>query len=94
MLEPRNALELAASLERVLPSLVSAGDSAEYRDRAEARRVLEQLQASRFAPIHRDGLQMEAAVDSLVGDALLHRTTPRHAVEDADSLIRALGVGR
>jgi len=94
LLQPRNALGLAASLERVLPSLVSAADSAEYRERAEARYLLEQLRASRFAPIHRDGLEMEAAVDSLVGDALQHRTTPRHAVEDADSLIRALGMGR
>jgi len=37
---------------------------------------------------------MLAVVDSLVGEALAHRLTPRATVGLADSLIRKLGVTR
>ena len=92
LLQSRNSLPLAAALEGVFPSEPGAAEEPEYRDRPDTHRFLQQLEASRFGPIHRDAMEMEAAVDSLVGDALVRRCTPRQAAAAADSLIRRLGV--
>src|SRR5262249_28590941 len=91
--EPQNVVEMASALGDGLPAALAADSAEAVRGGPEAR-FLEQLETTRFAPIRRDGMQMEAAIDSLVGDALARRCAPRRAVAAADSLIRALGVAR
>jgi len=93
MAEPQNVVDVASALGHGLPASLAADSAQAARGGPEAR-FLEQLETTRFAPIRRDGMEMEAAIDSLVGDALARRCAPRRAVAAADSLIRSLGVAR
>ena len=94
LVERQNALVLAASLATVFPPHPGVAEAPEYRDRPDARIYLRQLETARFEPLLRDRDQMLAVVDSLVGEALAHRVSPRATVGLADSLIRRLGVTR
>jgi ABC-type glycerol-3-phosphate transport system substrate-binding protein len=90
--ERQNTLALAAALETVFPPYPGVADAPEYRDRADARLCLRQLETTHFEPMVRGRDEMLGVVDSLVGEALAHRLSPPAAVGLADSLIRRLGV--
>ena len=92
--ERQNTLALAAALGTVFPPHPDAVAAPEYRDRPDARLCLRQLETAHFAPLLRDRDQMLGVVDSLVGEALARRVSPRATVGLADSLIRRLGVTR
>jgi len=92
--ERQNTLALASALETVFPPHPGVAGAPEYRDRPDARLVQRQLETARFEPLLRARDQMLAVVDSMVGEALARRVTPRAAVELADTLIRRFGVTR
>ena len=92
--ERQNTLALAAALATVFPPHPGVSEAPEYRDRPDARLCLRQLETAHFEPLLRDRDQMLGVVDSLVGEALAHRLSPRATVGLADSLIRRLGVTR
>ena len=92
--ERQNTLALAAALETVFPPYPDVAEAPEYRARPEAQLCIRQLQTAHFEPLLRGRDAMLAVVDSLVGEALAHRLTPRATVGLADSLIRKLGVTR
>jgi multiple sugar transport system substrate-binding protein/arabinogalactan oligomer/maltooligosaccharide transport system substrate-binding protein len=92
--ERQNTLALAAALQTVFPPHPGVEDAPEYRDRPGARVCIRQLETTHFEPLLRDRELMVGAVDSLVGEALAHRSSARATVGLADSLIRKLGVTR
>ena len=92
--ERPNTLALAAALGSVFPPYPDVAGAPEYRERPDSRLSLLQLETARFEPILRGGDRMLGVVDSLVGEALTHRVSPRAAVALADTLIRRLGVTR
>jgi ABC-type glycerol-3-phosphate transport system substrate-binding protein len=92
--ERQNTLALAAALQSVFPPYPSVAEAPEYRERPESRLCIRQLETARFEPILRAGDRMLGVVDSLVGEALELRLSPRAAVAVADTLIRKLGVTR
>jgi multiple sugar transport system substrate-binding protein len=92
--ERQNTLALASALETVFPPHPGVAEAPEYHGRPDQELFIRQLETARFEPILRAGDRMLGVVDSLVGEALARRLSPRAAVALADTLIRKLGVTR
>jgi multiple sugar transport system substrate-binding protein len=79
------ALALAKANKAVQPAAVGAVDDPYYRERPNEAMMVEQLLLSRTTPNHPDWLDMEAAIEDEIEQALYGKKTPAAAVRAANA---------
>lgn len=90
LVEPENALRLAAAVKSVEPATVGADTSAYFRARPGEAAMVLQLAGARYAPNHPAWAGMEAAIEDEVEQALSDRKSAAQAVKDAQARLAEL----
>jgi multiple sugar transport system substrate-binding protein len=85
-----NALALAAAAGSVHPAFLGADTTAHYRDRPAEQVMLRQFETAFATPNHPAWVDMEAAIEDEVEEALYDRKTAAEAVAAADARINEL----
>jgi len=80
---PENALALAQAAKSVQPATVGADTSAYYREHPDEQMMVRQFETAFATPNHPEWVDMEAAIEDEVEQALLDRKTAAQAVADA-----------
>jgi multiple sugar transport system substrate-binding protein len=83
LVAPENALALAQSAQSVQPAVVGAETTAFYRAHPEQQAMIRQLESAVPAPSHPAWVDLEAAIEDEVDEALHDRKTAAQAVHDA-----------
>jgi multiple sugar transport system substrate-binding protein len=87
---PENALALAVSAESVQPATVGAETLAFYRERPAQQVMIRQFETAVPTPNHPAWVDMEAAIEDEVEQALYDRKTAARAVADAQQRLAEL----
>lgn len=90
LVEPGNALRIAAAAKSVQPATAGADTSEYYRARPQEAAMVRQLERARFAPNHPAWGRMEAAIEDEVEQALYDRKSAAQAVKDAQAKLAEL----
>ncbi len=90
LVQPENALRLAAAVRGVVPVTAGADTLARFRDRPGDAMLMRQLAGARYAPNHPAWGEMEAAIEDEVEQALDGRKSAAQAVKDAQTKLAAL----
>jgi len=85
-----NALALAQSAKSVQPATVGADTSAYYREHPDEQMMVRQFDTAYPTPNHPAWVEMEAAIEDEVEQALLDRKSPRQAIADAQQKLAEL----
>jgi multiple sugar transport system substrate-binding protein len=93
LVQPENALALAGSAKSVQPANVGADTAAYYRERPAERTMIRQFETAFPTPNHPAWVEMEAAIEDEVEQALYDKKTSGRAVADAGRRLAEL-VGR
>ena len=80
---PENALALAAAAQSVQPASVGADTAAYYRERPNEQLMIRQFETAVPTPNHPKWVDMEAAIEDEVEQALYERKTAVRAIADA-----------
>jgi multiple sugar transport system substrate-binding protein len=83
LVEPENALALAIAAQTVQPATRGADTAAYYREHAEQRLMIRQFETAVPTPNHPAWVDLEAAIEDEVEQALHDRKTAAQAVRDA-----------
>ena len=87
---PENALALAQAAMSVQPATVGADTSAYYRERPEQQVMIRQFETAVPTPNHPAWVEMEAAIEDEVEQALYDRKPVAQAVADAHKKLAGL----
>ena len=87
---PENALALAIATRSVQPATLGADTNAAYRDRPEERLMIQQFETAVPTPNHPAWVDMEAAIEDEVEQALYEKKTPAQAIADAQRRLAEL----
>lgn len=90
LVQPENALRLAAAAKSVQPATVGADTCAYYRARPQEAEMARQFENVRFTPGHAAWGEMEAAIEDEVEHALYDRKSAAQAVKDAQAKLAEL----
>jgi len=90
LVRPEHELALATAAKSVHPAVVSADTFAYYRERPAEQTMLKQLETAVPTPNHPAWVEMEAAIEDEVEQALHDRKTAAQAVADASKKITGL----
>jgi len=90
LVRPENALALAEAAKSVQPATVGAETAAYYRDRPAERTMIRQFETAFPAPNHPAWVDMEAAIEDEVEQALDNKKTSGRAVADASRRLAQL----
>lgn len=90
LVRPENELALATAAKSVHPAVVHADTFAYYRERPAEQVMLRQLETAVPTPNHPAWVEMEAAIEDEVEQALYDRKTAAQAVADASRRITEL----
>jgi maltose-binding protein MalE len=85
-----NALALAQSAKSVQPATVGADTSAYYREHPDEQMMVRQFDTAYPTPNHPAWVEMEAAIEDEIEQALLDRKSPRRAIADAQQKLAEL----
>jgi hypothetical protein len=85
LVRPENAQALAAAAMSVQPATVGADTSAYYRERPREQLMIRQFETAVPTPNHPEWVDMEAAIEDEVEQALYHKKTPAKAIADAQA---------
>jgi len=85
-----NALALAQSAKSVQPATVGADTSAYYREHPDEQMMVRQFETAYPTPNHPAWVEMEAAIEDEIEQALLDRKSPRQAIADAQQKLAEL----
>ena len=94
LVRPENALALAEAAKSVEPATIAADSSAYYRQHPEEQVMIRQFQTSYPTPNHPAWVEMEAAIEDEVEQALDGKKTPAQAVADASRKLDELASKR
>ena len=87
---PDNALALAQAAKSVQPAAVGTDTAAYYREHPAEQMMLRQFETAYPTPNHPAWVEMEAAIEDEVEEALLDRKSARQAVADAQQKLAEL----
>ena len=87
---PENALALAAAAQSVQPATVGADTAAYYRERPNEQLMIRQFETAVPAPNHPKWVDLEAAIEDEVEQALYDRKPAARAVTDAQRRLAEL----
>ena len=90
LVQPENAIRIAAAAKNVQPATLGADTSAYYRARPQEAAMVRQLARARFTPNHPAWGEMEAAIEDEVEQALYDRKSAAQAVKDAQAKLAEL----
>ena len=90
LVRPDNALALATAAQSVQPATVGADTSAAYRDHPEQQLMIRQFETAVPTPNHPAWLEMEAAIEDEVEQALYDKKSAARAVADAQQRLAEL----
>ncbi len=90
LVEPEHALALARAARSVQPATVGAESSAYYRERPEEQTMIRQFETAVPTPNHPAWVEMEAAIEDEVEQALYDKKTAAQAVADAQTKLAEL----
>lgn len=90
LVRPENALALASAARSVQPATLRADTSAYYREHPMEQVMLRQFETALSTPNHPLWVDMEAAIEDEVEEALYGRKTPAAAVKAASKKIDEL----
>jgi multiple sugar transport system substrate-binding protein len=90
LVRPDNALALALAAQSVQPATRGADTNAVYRSRPAERIVIQQFDTAVPTPNHPSWVEMEAAIEDEVEQALYDRKTAAKAVADAQQRLAEL----
>ena len=90
LVQPENAIRIAAAAKNVQPATLGADTSAYYRARPQEAAMVRQLARARFTPNHPAWGEMEAAIEDEVEQALYDRKSAAQAVKDAQARLVTL----
>ena len=90
LVQPENALTLAASAKSVQPAAVGTDTTAYYREHPDEQVLVRQLETAVPTPNHPAWVEMEAAIEDEVEQALLDKKTATRAVADAQRRLSEL----
>src|SRR5205085_9148675 len=90
LVRPENALALVAGARNVLPATVGAETTAYYRARPNEAFMIRQFDTAVPTPNHPAWIEMEAAIEDEVQQALEDRKSAAEAVADAQQKLAAL----
>jgi multiple sugar transport system substrate-binding protein len=83
LVQPENALALAMAAKSVEPATVGADTLAYYREHPEEQVMIRQFATAHPTPNHPRWVEMEAAIEDEVEQALYGKKTPAQAIADA-----------
>jgi multiple sugar transport system substrate-binding protein len=83
LVRPDNALALSAAAKSVQPATLGADTMAYYREHPEEAVIVRQFETAYPTPNHPAWVEMEAAIEDEVEQALYGRKSPAQAVADA-----------
>jgi len=87
---PENAQVLAAAAQTVQPATIGADTSAYYRERPNEQLMIRQFDTAVLTPNHPAWVDLEAAIEDEVEQALYDRKTPAQAIADAQRRLTEL----
>jgi maltose-binding protein MalE len=90
LVRPDNALALALAAQSVQPATLGADTNAAYRDRPAERLMIHQFDTAVPTPNHPSWVEMEAAIEDEVEQALYDKKTAAGAVADAQQRLAEL----
>lgn len=90
LVRPENVLALARSSPGVQPAAAGAETTAYYRARPHEQVMIRQFETAVPAPNHPAWLEMEAAIEDEIGQAIAGRKDAARAVSDAQDRLAAL----
>jgi len=90
LVRPENAMALAQAAMSVQPATLDADTFAYYRERPEALVMLRQFETAVPTPNHPAWVEMEAAIEDEVEQALYDKKTPQQAVAAAHKRLTEL----
>ena len=94
LVQPENAATLAQAAMSVQPATLGADTSAFYRDKPEQQVMIRQFETAVPTPNHPAWVEMEAAVEDEVEQALYDKKSVQQAVADAHKKLTALAAGK
>ncbi len=90
LVRPENALALAQAAQSVQPATVGADTFAHYRERPNESLMIRQFETAFVTPNHPAWVEMEAAIEDEIEQALYDRKTAAQAVRDAQQRLAEL----
>jgi len=90
LVAPENALALAQSAQSVQPAVIGADTMAFYREHPEQQVMIRQFETAVPTPNHPAWVDLEAAIEDEVEEALHDRKTAEQAIQDAQRRITEL----
>ncbi len=87
---PENALALSRSAKSVQPCAAGVDSLPYYREHPEERTLVLQLETAMFTPNHPAWVEIEAAIEDQLEQALYDKKTALQALADADRQVNAL----
>src|SRR5262245_53710702 len=90
LVRPENVLELAVAVQSVQPATVGADTSAYYREHPEQQVMIRQFETAVPTPNHPAWVDMEAAIEDEVEQALHDQKTAVQAIADAQKRLTEL----
>jgi multiple sugar transport system substrate-binding protein len=92
LVRPENTLAVAEAAKSVQPANAGADTTSYYREHPNEQVMVQQFETAFFTPNHPAWMDMEAAIEDEVEQALLGRKSPAQAVSDAQrKLTKVLG---
>ena len=90
LVAPENALALAQSAQSVQPAVIGADTMAFYREHPEQQVMIKQFETAVPTPNHPAWVDLEAAIEDEVEEALHDRKTAEQAIQDAQRKLTEL----
>jgi len=90
LVAPENALALAQSAQSVQPAVIGADTMAFYREHPEQQIMIKQFETAVPTPNHPAWVDLEAAIEDEVEEALHDRKTAEQAIQDAQRKLTEL----
>jgi len=90
LVAPENALALAQSAQSVQPAVIGADTMAFYREHPEQQVMIRQFETAVPTPNHPAWVDLEAAIEDEVEEALHNRKTAEQAIQDAQRRLTEL----
>jgi multiple sugar transport system substrate-binding protein len=90
LVRPENALAMAEAAKSVQPAIRGADTVAYYREHPQEQVMLQQFQYAYPTPNHPAWVEMEAAIEDQIEEALYDRKSAAQAIADADQRLTEL----
>jgi multiple sugar transport system substrate-binding protein len=90
MVEPENALALAQSAKSVMPATVGSDTLPYYREHPDEALMIRQFETAYPTPNHPAWVEMEAAIEDEIEQALLDKKSSAQAIADAQRKLAEL----